>query len=107
MSEDDSRSATPEAESGAGFWVGPQIGQGEFGTVYEGRDLQLDRRVAIKFVRKSGEAILTATRQARALARANHPNVVAVHCVASLRDPKTGSIRDAIVMEFVEGPKLS
>lgn len=96
----------PAPAVSADFEIVREVGRGRFGTVYEGRDLTLGRRVAIKIVRESGDAVLTALGQARVLARASHPNIIIVHSVVRIKDPETGVARDAIVMEFVEGHNL-
>src|SRR5690606_29859739 len=59
-----------------------QLGRGGMGVVYAAFDEQLDRKVAVKLLRphlggSEGEARLL--REAQALARVAHPNVVAVH----------------------------
>ena len=80
------------------------IGQGAMGMVYRARDPELDRIVAIK-VRRSkskldpdGEERLR--REAQALARLAHPNVVAVY--------ESGRFEHStyIAMEYVEGASL-
>jgi eukaryotic-like serine/threonine-protein kinase len=86
------------------FVIAGVIGQGAMGTVYRAHDPDLDRVVAIK-VRRSqsrldpdGEERLR--REAQALARLTHPNVVAVY--------ETGRHDEAtyFVMEYVEGTSL-
>src|SRR3954453_10746733 len=58
------------------------LGIGGMGTVYKARDIQLDRLVALKLLRKDlGEEVDYATRlqqEARVAASVNHPNVVQV-----------------------------
>ena len=60
-----------------------RIGKGGMGTVYEARDLRLDRSVAVKLMqgRAFGNqaALRRFHREARAAARLNHPNIVSVH----------------------------
>lgn len=69
------------------------------GLVYEAYDPLLDRAVAIKVLRPgANEARLR--REAKALGRLAHPNVVAVHDVGEVRG------RFFIVLEFVEGVTL-
>jgi len=59
------------------------IGRGGMGAVYEARDLQLDRAVAVKILlgRDFGDpkALHRFHREARAAARLNHPNIVSVY----------------------------
>ncbi len=93
----------------AGKKIGPYtvlrtLGQGAMGTVYAAYDPKLDRQVAIKVLRASLEggskAQARLVREAQALARVAHPNVVAVHEVGE----RQGEIY--IVMEFVRGETL-
>jgi GAF domain-containing protein len=59
------------------------IGRGGMGAVYEARDMQLDRTVAVKILlgRDFGDpkALRRFHREARAAARLNHPNIVSVY----------------------------
>ena len=64
-----------------------RLGGGAMGEVYLAHDLALDRMVAIKFIAIDPDA---ATRQqflteARAIARLQHANVVAVHRIGETR----------------------
>ena len=83
------------------------LGKGAMGLVYEGRDPNLDRRVAIKTIKVenlSGEAAakyeVRFRTEARSAARLQHPNIVSVY--DSDRD---GDIA-FLVMEFVQGDDL-
>ncbi|MEM6989134.1 MAG: serine/threonine-protein kinase [Myxococcota bacterium] len=65
------------------YTLGPQIGEGGMGTVYEATDARLGRTVALKRVRpragRSGpQATARLIREARALAQVEHPNVVSI-----------------------------
>ena len=92
------------------YLVREALGAGAMGHVYAAFDPELDRRVAIKFVRTSRsradetrgrERII---REARAIARLSHPNVVAVfEIVETEADVGTGL---CIVMELVTGESL-
>jgi hypothetical protein len=75
------------------------IGAGGMGMVWAAYDPDLERQVAIKLLRDSGEAALRTRllREARAMARLKHPNVVAVY------DVGTDGNRDYIAMELVDG----
>lgn len=77
------------------------IGIGGMGRVYSAYDKVLDRKVAIKFSRRErhddAERML---REAKTLARLNHPNVVIVYDVGSIQD------QTYIAMEYVEGNTL-
>jgi serine/threonine-protein kinase len=83
------------------------LGKGAMGVVYEGLDPKLNRRVAIKTILKSQHDPDTAreysmrfSREAQAVARLNHPNIVQVYDFAE---------EDGIaylVMEFIAGKEL-
>ncbi|MCJ7798337.1 MAG: protein kinase [Polaromonas sp.] len=83
------------------------LGKGAMGLVYEGRDPNLDRRVAIKTIRVenlSGEAAaeyeVRFRTEAHSAARLQHPNIVSVY--DSDRDGDVAFL----VMEFIEGDDL-
>src|SRR5688572_17348632 len=58
-----------------------RLGRGAMGTVLEAFDLQLDRRVALKVLHDELGTLPTARllREAKALAKLSHPNVVQVY----------------------------
>ena len=78
------------------------LGSGGMGVVFDGYDEQLGRRVAIKRLNFLGGrlAFSRSVREAQALARLSHPNVVGVHEVIEAKG------RFYIVMEFVAGRTL-
>ena len=67
------------------FELRARIGEGSYGEVYRAWDPQLQREVALKILKLRGtnedEAYETTLREARALARVRHPNVVQVYGV--------------------------
>ncbi|HXU02913.1 MAG TPA: protein kinase, partial [Polyangia bacterium] len=77
------------------------IGRGGMGAVYAAYHPDLDRRIALKVVGESGgdsaERRARLLREARAIARLSHPNVIAVHDAGTFDD------RVYIAMEFIEG----
>jgi serine/threonine protein kinase len=78
-----------------------RLGEGGMGVVYKAYDPELDRPIALKLLH-TGEDASSAdhdrlVREAQALARLSHPNVVAVHDVGSFGSAVF------IAMEFVEG----
>ena len=80
------------------------LGRGSMGVVFLGHDLVLDRPVAIKFLNvvdanaRARERFLT---EARAAARIQHPNVMAVHRVGELEG------RLYIIGEYIRGVSLN
>ncbi len=79
-----------------------RIGAGGMGVVFAAYDRELGRKVALKVLHGGGESGSREDllREARAMARLAHPNVVAVHDVGE----QDG--RAFIAMEFVEGVGL-
>ena len=75
------------------------LGSGGMGDVYEAHDPDLDRKVAIKLLHARSSS-LRLVREARALARLAHPNVVAVHDVGTFEG------RSFVAMELVDGTTL-
>ncbi|MET8136247.1 protein kinase [Streptomyces sp. NPDC005251] len=96
------------------FELETRLGGGGMGTVWRARDLVLDRAVALKEVRPpdpglaeydpQGAAMLRARvlREARALARVDHPNVVTIHHVVDGGE----YVYPWLVMELVTGGSL-
>ncbi|MET0791778.1 MAG: protein kinase, partial [Polyangiaceae bacterium] len=76
-----------------------ELGSGGMGVVYEAHDPNLDRRVAIKLMLSALDESRLA-REARALAKLAHPNVVNVH------DVGTADGHLFIAMELVDGTTL-
>ena len=83
------------------------VGKGAMGLVYEGRDPNLDRRVAIKTIKvenlsaeAQAEYEVRFRTEARSAARLQHPNIVSVY--DSDRD---GDIA-FLVMEYIQGEDL-
>jgi tetratricopeptide (TPR) repeat protein len=86
------------------YRVGRMLGAGGMGVVFEAHDPELDRLVAIKLLHGGAHALALKTRllrEARAMARLAHPNVVAVHDVGTVGQ------QVFIAMELVEGTTLS
>jgi tetratricopeptide (TPR) repeat protein len=84
------------------FTVIRLLGEGAMGRVYAAYDDELDRRVALKLMRRRSEsASRRMIREAKALARLSHPNVVTVYEVGEHQE------RPFIAMEFVQGQTLA
>jgi serine/threonine protein kinase/Tol biopolymer transport system component len=101
---------TPVFQLDAGRTLGPyqivaSVGAGGMGEVYRANDTRLDRTVAIKVLRphllQSAGARQQFDREARAIARLNHPHVCTLYDVGHEDDV------DFLVMEYVEGETLA
>jgi tetratricopeptide (TPR) repeat protein len=77
------------------------VGRGGMGEVYAAYHPDLDRRIALKVVHGvdsgTGERRLRLLREARAIARLSHPNVITVHDAGTFGD------RVFIAMELISG----
>ena len=90
--------------SGTRYQAVEELGRGGMGVVYRARDLTLGRDVAIKVLRSAGlpEGIgQRLAREARILARLEHPGIVPVHDSGTLPDG-----RIFYVMKLVRGQRL-
>jgi serine/threonine-protein kinase len=100
-------SETPEPKRIGRYDVERVLGKGAMGVVYEGNDTRLHRKVAVKTILKSAldsdsakEYSMRFAREAQAVARLNHPNIVQVFDYAEEGDLAY------IVMELVRGREL-
>jgi tetratricopeptide (TPR) repeat protein/Ser/Thr protein kinase RdoA (MazF antagonist) len=83
------------------------VGEGAMGSVYAVYDPELDRRVALKLLRPAlheteerPELPSRLVREAKAMARLSHPNVIAVHEVGK------HEARVFLAMDFIDGETL-
>lgn len=87
------------------FEIQELLGKGGMGEVYRARDVRLSRTVAVKFLPEalcaSAEARARFEREAHALARLSHPNIVTLHEAGEAEG------QPYLVMELVEGPSLA
>ncbi len=105
----DTAPALPVAEGGGvrlpGYEVLGPLGRGAMGVVYKARQAGLNRVVALKMIlagaHASAEERLRFLREAEAVARLHHPNVVQVYEVGS-HDGHA-----FLALEFVDGPTLA
>ena len=85
--------------------VGPQIGAGGMGEVYQATDIRLKRPVALKIlpaaVAADPDRLARFQREAEVLAALSHSNIAASYGTEELDGTK------ALVMELVEGPTLA
>src|SRR5277367_5075407 len=81
-----------------------RLGSGGMGVVYEAEDLNLGRKVALKFLppQLSGDqnALDRFLLQARAASALNHPNICTIYAVERVGD------QSFIAMELLEGDTL-
>ncbi|AKQ69162.1 hypothetical protein A176_006074 [Myxococcus hansupus] len=82
------------------------LGHGAMGQVFLAQDTLLDRRVAVKFIATAQGLLPDAAararffQEARAIARLQHPNVVAIHRVGEVRG------QPYLVSELIQGEPL-
>ena len=80
-----------------------RLGEGGKGVVYKARDIVLNRIVAIKMLKSessSGEEFPRFIREAQAVAKLNHPNIVSIYDIGK----EYG--KQFFVLEFVDGTSL-
>ncbi len=82
-----------------------KLGEGGMGAVYKAHDTHLDRDVAVKVLPprsvNDADAVARFQREARALARLSHPNIIQAY------DSGEDRGRPFLVMEYVAGVNLS
>jgi hypothetical protein len=84
------------------FEVEQQIGAGGMGVVYRGRDVALDRPVALKVLPRVGAAAAARLRrEARAMAALQHANLALIHVLESWRGAPV------LVLEYLAGGTLA
>jgi eukaryotic-like serine/threonine-protein kinase len=89
---------------GERYEIGDQVGAGGMGVVYAAWDRVLGREVALKVLRpdlSGAEVAARLEREARILARLEHPGIVPVHDAGTLADG-----RGYYVMKLVRGSRL-
>src|SRR6202162_6085291 len=94
----------PMLETIGHYRIRRKIGEGGMGVVYEGWDERLERAVAIKAIRETNEssdARKRLWREARSLARVNHPGVCQVFDVIEDGDALV------LILELLEGQSLA
>jgi len=97
----------PELKTLGRYNIERVLGKGAMGVVYEGVDPRLGRRVAIKTILKAHldedtgkDFAMRFVREAQAVARLNHPNIVQVYDFGEENDIAY------LVMEFIKGKEL-
>lgn len=105
-SKDGSMETLPTGAVLGRYVILTRLGEGGMGVVYAAYDPELDRKIALKLLRDIGNAAgyeqarARMLREAQAMARLSHPNVIAVHDVGIVDG------RVFIAMEFVDGMTL-
>src|SRR3954469_25957947 len=93
----------------AHYRVTAEIGRGGMGVVYAAEDLNLGRRVAIKFLTPEmgtdADVLERFRREARAASSLNHPNICTIYDLEHVTS-EAGD-RNFIVMELMEGQPLA
>jgi len=93
--------------SGTRYRLLERLARGGMGVVYAAQDENLQRRVALKVLDlpeaagQAGDLATRLIREARVLARLEHPGIVPVHGVGTLADGRV-----FYTMKFVEGQRL-
>ena len=87
------------------YRVGEQLGRGGMGEVYSAEDLNLNRKVALKFLPDAfagdPERMARFEREAKLLASLNHPNIAAIYGLEQAEGKRF------LVLELVEGETLA
>ncbi len=106
-SDDDSRPVPigeylPEGATVDRYVLGPPLGAGGMGVVYEATDPELDRKVAIKVLRSALADVAKArlVTEARAMAQLSHRNVRAVYDIGEVDG------RIYLALELLDAPTL-
>lgn len=101
--------AEPEVRIGR-FRIRSKIGEGGNAVIYAAWDEQNNREVAIKLLRDDRsfrpDTRARFVREAKAMARLHHPNVVRIYEVGIHGGPPHGEPRVFLAMEYVEGQSL-
>ena len=86
-----------------------QLGSGGMGVVYEAQDLDLGRKVALKFLppqlSRDQNALDRFLLEARTASALNHPNICTIYAVEKVQ-PENGEQQSFIAMELLEGETL-
>lgn len=88
------------------YEVGARMSSGSMGEIYAARHIRLGRQVSVKVIKQGASGDVSIPYlfaiEAQALARIQHPAVVAIHHIGRLDEG-----RDYFVMEFLQGEMLA
>jgi serine/threonine-protein kinase len=110
--------AMREAQRIGRYAVLRQLGEGGMGVVLAAYDEELDRKAALKLLRDrpggagenagehASERRIRILREAQAMARVSHPNVVQVYEVGEFSQPGAPDSHIFIAMEYIDGETL-
>ena len=97
--------AGPERLAVPGYEVLEELGRGGMGVVYKARQVKLDRLIALKMIRDGvlagPEQLGRFHKEAHAIARLKHPNIVQIHDIGEHGD------RPYLCLELIEGGNLA
>jgi serine/threonine-protein kinase len=89
----------------AHYEITSQLGRGGMGEVYQADDLNLNRKIALKFLPEAfaadPERMARFEREAKLLASLNHPNIAAIYGLEQAEGKRF------LVLELVEGETLA
>src|SRR5882724_10187249 len=92
-------------QSLGGYQLVEEIGHGSMGVVYRGRQIALEREVAVKVLpqalARDASYVARFIREAQIIAGLNHPNIVQIY------DAGQQNRLLYFVMEYVQGPTLA
>jgi tetratricopeptide (TPR) repeat protein/predicted Ser/Thr protein kinase len=97
--------ALPRGASVGRYTILALVARGGMGEVYAAYDPELDRKIALKLLQTTPGAVdaraqARLLREAKAIAKVSHPNVIVVHDAGTFAD------RVFVAMEFVDGQTL-
>jgi serine/threonine-protein kinase len=95
----------PSMLAGTPYRLGPRLGEGSSGVVYEAEHVELGRRVALKLLSpehaSATDAVDRFRREARAVAKLSHPNLVGLYDFGKALDGRV-----FLAMELLSGETL-
>ncbi len=92
---------------GRRFEIIDRLGEGTMGQVFRAHDAELQRVVALKFLFPSEELAGMGLREARAIARLDHENILRIFDVSEWRDGPGEPPVSFLVMECLQGESLA